>query len=495
MADDLTAQIADLLQDAADQATSPEAAATLRELRARLDGPLRVAIAGRVKAGKSTMLNALVSEELAPTDAGECTQIVTWYVRGDQPRVVLHPHAGQPRNRPFRRSGGALEVDLGGVPAGDVERLVVSWPTQRLREITLIDTPGLASLSADISARTLQALTPQDEQERVAEADAVLYLLRHAHSSDVRFLEAFTEDALVDGAPVNAIGVISRADEMGSSRLDALDTAARIAERYQQDPRLRRICPMVLPVAGLLAYAAATLREDEFRALAEIASAPDDEVVGLLLTADRFAFGLTTTEVTEPARAQLLARLGLFGVRLSVDLIRTGETKTASELAEELGRRSGLDQLRKVLVTQFAERARVLKARTALSSLEAVLASGGCQDPDRLRGRTEMILAGAHAFAEVRLLDLLRSGALDLPEERTAELDRLLGGNGHDAGTRLGLQSPTPEQLRQAAVESLESWQRLAEHPWSSRQVQESARTARRTLEGILAGLAPDPVR
>ena len=40
-------------------------------IRERLEGPLRVAIAGRVKAGKSTLLNALVGERLAPTDAGE----------------------------------------------------------------------------------------------------------------------------------------------------------------------------------------------------------------------------------------------------------------------------------------------------------------------------------------------------------------------------------------------------------------------------------------
>ena len=37
---------------------------------------------GTLKAGKSTLLNALVGEELAPTDATECTRIVTWFHHG-----------------------------------------------------------------------------------------------------------------------------------------------------------------------------------------------------------------------------------------------------------------------------------------------------------------------------------------------------------------------------------------------------------------------------
>ena len=59
--------------------------------RQRLDEPLRVAIAGRVKAGKSTLLNALVGERLAATDAGECTRIVTWYRNALGYQVVAEP--------------------------------------------------------------------------------------------------------------------------------------------------------------------------------------------------------------------------------------------------------------------------------------------------------------------------------------------------------------------------------------------------------------------
>ena len=83
----------------------------------RLDEPLRLALAGKVKAGKSTLLNALVGEAIAATDAGECTRVVTWYVDGHSPSVTLHPRDGGPsRQLRIKRVDGALDIDLGRRP-------------------------------------------------------------------------------------------------------------------------------------------------------------------------------------------------------------------------------------------------------------------------------------------------------------------------------------------------------------------------------------------
>ena len=484
--EDLVGDITVLIDKAIPVVRTEDARGRLAEARSRLHGPLRLAIAGKVKAGKSTLLNAILGEELAPTDAGECTKIVTWYARGLSPEVTIHPLSGPPVRAVWSREDGALDVELGERAAADVDHIHVSWPTSRLRELTIVDTPGIASISADISERTHRVMEAEDG--RVPVADAVLYLMRHTHASDVRFLESFHDDELAHGTPMNSVGVLSRADEIGSCRLDAMQVADRIARRYESDVRLRRLCPIIVPVDGLLAHAASTLREAEFAMLAKLANGPGQEVDELLLTVDRLATRRTGIGLTELEREHLLDRFGLFGVRLGVELIRSDVVSTSTELASELSDRSGLDRLKTVLTRQFGQRSRVLKARSALAILTDVLTAEGTAEAAAALGAVERLRAGTHEFEEVRLLGSLRSGGLDIKPERLAELDQILGGSGHDPESRLGLEpGSTSEQIRAAALAALATWQRLAEHPLSNRNVQVAARTASRTLEGLVA--------
>ena len=453
----------------------------------RLDEPLRVAIAGKVKAGKSTLLNALVGEELAPTSSQECTKLVTWYHDGNTYRVILHPYRGEPRQVPFSRESGPIDVHLGGTPLGEIAKLDVEWPSAALRSMTLIDTPGIASLSTEVSARTLAFLSSDDGD--VTPADAVLYLMRHLHTTDLRLLETFHDREVSHATPLNAIGVLSRADEVAVGRLDAMESAARIAARYATDPKVRRLCQTVLPLAGLLAQSGSTLREAEYASLAALGRLPRSEAEILLLSADRFVRG-HAGGVSPEQRERLLARLGLFGVRLSIELIRNGQVQTASQLAADLVRRSGLIELRHTLSTLFADRRDVLKARSALLALETVFSEHPQAGTAQLQAEAERVSTGAHELAELSLLNALRSGALKLTPEETDQLEKLLGAWGTSISARLGLPSEADAaETRRAAEAALSKWQRRAENPLSSRNTAEAARIAVRTCEAFLMSL------
>jgi hypothetical protein len=265
--------------------------------------------------------------------------------------------------------------------------------------------------------------------------------------------------------------------------------AERVARRYRSEPRLHRLCPVVVPVDGLLGHAAATLREHEYAAVVRIAEAPEQEVSDLLLTADRLALGESRVPVSAEDRGRLLNRLGLFGVRLSVELVRTGAVVTSTGLSARLAEISGLDHLRGVVLRQFDTRARVLKARSAVAGLRELFQRGDCGDAGALLHRLEQITASAHEFEEVRVLMELRRGELSLNADREAELDLLMGGSGHGPGRRLGLaDDASPEEIATAALAALATWQGVEQHPLSSRATQIAARAATRTIEGLLAG-------
>ena len=336
---------------------------------ARFDEPLRIAIAGKVKAGKSTLLNALVGERIAPTDAGECTRVVTWYRHGVTPRIEVVPRGAPPRTLPVHRRNGRLVVGLGGRQPDEIEKLVVDWPVTVLRSQTLIDTPGIGSLSTDVSARSVAFLAPED---RPSEADAIVYLLRHLHSSDLNFLKSFHDQAAGVATSINAIGVLSRADEIGAGRLDALISAKQVGPSI----RHRSNTPTALPDRGPGGRSDRTDRTHPAAIRVHRADHPGRAGPGateaMLLSVDRFVRADPGRAIErDPPRDAGPVRS--FGIRLSLVLIRAGVVD-ATVLAGELVNRSGLRQLRELLVNQFAERRTVLKARSALLALQRTLA-------------------------------------------------------------------------------------------------------------------------
>jgi hypothetical protein len=352
--------------------------------------------------------------------------------------------------------------------------------------MTLIDTPGLASVHGENSARTEDFLTTHDD--RPGAADAVLYLLRHVHRHDIEFLDAFMDRRVIHASPSNAIAVLSRSDEIGGGRLDALESARRIAGRYRADPQLRSLAGTVVPVAGLLAETGTTLREDEYTALRMLADEDQPTLDSLLVTADRFvepSVGPLTVEL----RRDLLDRFGLFGVRYAVDRIQRGNVDSAATLSSTLVAASGLGELEAVIRDRFLPQARVLKARSVLAGLRTLSGRARSQWPDetaQLESAIERIEASATEVAAIRLLHLVVSGQARLGEAEATELRTLV--LERDDRRRLGLAGDgADDELRERAVTAAGRWHTRAGDPLADPATVEVCEIAARLFEQVYA--------
>lgn len=214
------------------------------------------------------------------------------------------------------------------------------------------------------------------------------------------------------------------------------------------------ICQAVVPVAGLLALTARTLRQAEFVALQRLAELDPQVLAKALLSVDRFVREDDSLPVDAQTRAALLHRFGMFGIRISVAVMRVGVTD-ATGLAEELLERSGLVELHNIIANQFGQRAGILKSHTALLSARRVLTTYPVHGGRRVIDNIDPLLADTHAFDELRLLAELSSHSTTLTEHEIMLIRRLLGSFGTDAAARL---KPGRDALRSRSVRPSMRW-------------------------------------
>ncbi|XVV17450.1 dynamin family protein [Actinoplanes sp. CA-131856] len=443
----------------------PEAGNQVRQIHDRLGEPLRVAIAGRLKAGKSTLVNALIGRRVAPTAVGECTRVVTRFRYGTADRVDVVCRDGLRRSLPLD-DDGMIPQRL-GVPLARVAYVDVTLTSEKLRDLTVVDTPGLASTDTVVSDRAAEAVgtapfdadIDADSASEVAAAEAVVYVFTQAvRADDVQALEAFRDaSARLASSPINALGVFGKADTLVGGSGDPWPVAGPLAVRQAQ--LLARTVSDVVPVVGLLAETAEAgrLTGADRDALQRLAALGEGDLRLLLASADLFR----TRPAPVPAdqRERLLGLLDLYGIGFALAQLAAEPRLSSGELVRRLVAASGFPRLRHTLEQTFRWRSDAIKAGWALARLERL--AGHCRDPrDRevMRDAVEGLLRDP-AYHRLRLLDAAQrvaTGAVPLPVEWEQELTRLA--TSEDPRWILRLPEAGPDELAAAAVAAANRW-------------------------------------
>lgn len=222
----------------------------IRALHQRLERPFSLVVVGDFKRGKSTLINALLKTELVISDVAPETVIVAEVHHGPAVRATLH-----------LSDGGQIALDQDDLPSERLtpilenlpsapEHLRIEAPLRMLKELSLVDTPGMGDLMwrfdkqvqrylplADAVIYVVSALSPLSETER-----AFLNLsLRPQELSKVTFVV----NALDTLRPRDAERVLDRIREQLQASfpdspvfgLSALDELSRHTNEQPPNPK------------------------------------------------------------------------------------------------------------------------------------------------------------------------------------------------------------------------------------------------------------------
>lgn len=400
----------------------PQVGTDLREIREVLSLPPRIAIVGRVKAGKSTLTNALIGAPVAETAALEATNVVTVYHYGAPDRAIA-----------TLRDGNKVEVVIRHdehvqLPCSPDDILYIDrWmPVQSLREFSIIDTPGLSTLTTENEMATKRALS---KRSNVVSADGAIFLFDSAPREDeVEFIKSlgFTK--------LNTFGVLARADTFGKGVLgeeDPFDKAKQHAEVMTHE--LSQYLSKVFPVSGLMAQTASTraLTESGVRRMRQYDDYSDDELLEVLLGGKTIPTDLKFA----------ISHTGEYGLLRGRKYLEGGAVMFNAWLEDK----SGIQDLRREIASSMQQYALLHRAIRTVHRLESLaVANPDCQHEIR-----NMLakLASDETMLPVRLFDALKKLQTGSRQKWLLQLvSQMLAGN--TVAGKLGL----PESAERAEI-------------------------------------------
>ncbi|MBA2664669.1 MAG: dynamin family protein [Bradymonadaceae bacterium] len=240
--------VADLLSELGEIATSSGLGSIAREVRderlpALHSGRMSLVVLGEFNHGKSTVVNALLGENVLPVGITPTTAVITHLVYGEQRSVRIKPPRGE----------AAIEIEYDGMEAAirhaaddgkEPEYVEISYPNEILSDsLVLVDTPGVN----DISRQKVEITYGY-----VPRADVILYVLDATQvlkKSEVSFIR----DRLLKANRNRIIFVLGKVDALSADE-------AREVEEYAR----QRLAALIGPVE-LYAFSARRALEAQLK--------------------------------------------------------------------------------------------------------------------------------------------------------------------------------------------------------------------------------------
>lgn len=350
-----------------------ELAADLERLAGQVNTPCVLAVVGRVKAGKSTFVNALLGETVAQMGTRETTATINHFSYGtpadpDRPvRCRLRSGVDEYVSVEFLKSLQGTDVESLR-RADNIEYLEYLLPNPYLRDVTLVDTPGTGAVVDEHQNRTGEFLKlhnqlrdrhARETQEIGGRADAVIYLVGQvARATDQGLLEEFSQATGGRSRALNAVGVMAKID------LQPEILARRTALAAKMSEQLKDCLNTVVPVSAGIHRALGRLRAGGHAELTRwtttLRRIPAKRLAKLLADDQLYREEYDDCPVTVPERERLLGELD-WGVFTTIARLAADPALSEHAVVGQLDEIAGFGPLQKVLERHLFRRARFLR--------------------------------------------------------------------------------------------------------------------------------------
>ena len=435
----------------------------------RIDEPMQLAIIGKISSSKSTLVNAILGKnEIMATGQKEVTYNVGWLKYGKPDSdIIIHHKDDTPVSRKNPKEFAIWSTQSHNFEIDNISYIELFDDAEILKEINIIDTPGLDALRGKDSQNTLDFI-------QKVRPDAVIMIFTKSVSDNV--LDIVRQyNAGSSFNPLNAIGVLAKIDVLWQETIERDKTALQIGERMtmnklNKEPMLQKTLFNIFPISALQFLASSTLDESIFAELVKLSKSDYSQLRKALNSVTNFLKPEIELNITIPQREQIVMSIGLYGAFLILNAIKKGEVSDVQSARRLLWRESGAQEFMKVLHNHFGMRAKLIKMESIYQGLQQTIMTLRGQVKDypsiQLLSKIEQRISELfsdliHEHKEYDLLYKLYNGDIVISENDKQEFFSLCGEYGGSAIERLGLKSKLePLELVNKALEREKYWRK-----------------------------------
>lgn len=527
----LRTKLKKLLSDTLRMCDSCEQAEKLKKeienMQKRLDEPLRLAVAGVVKAGKSTLMNAIMKEKILFTGGIETTSNPSWFKYAPSKSITVVFKDETEEDYAFEdleKWTVKLETDK-NPRAKDVKYVEIKYPNEVLKTMELIDTPGFEA-GSDASEKSMEFFGFKKDSEKnnqeieankitveeASEADAVIYAFsKGAQSSDRNILEAFQGDQVAPNtSPVNAVGVFTKSDILWDmmDNNDPMETANQVTKNLMEEQNMKSLLYTITPVSARIVESVSELKEEEWKILERLSKLDENLLFNILFDKNTFIENEVSdfendmeTKFTKEERENMCSKeerkevcliCEQYGIYIITKALKEGISK--AEIIEYMYKKSGIKDLSDLIYNHFGNRAFIIKLRYVFSHLSVlarqIMNSDTTDDKlydicEYLKEEIDNIQSTEHVFKELKILQNYYNGLLKCnSEHEVIQLMQITGENGRNCEAKLGVpEGSSIKELANLAKERIKYWNEQANDILIERYYEEAAQVLSRSCD------------